>query len=429
MTRVTVHALGGDQLVVCGDDGRRWILTAPAVAVNSDAVRAALDEIRASGPNVEVPVGQHHIEVDSTAALHDLARTCDGKIIVLWRYAGRLHRILLDPLNAPATADLIGKLLRAGVAEPAVAAALTEPPLIADPLNLRLDDDRDAGADMLERWEGDAWVPHRLRPAPSVDSVTGVLRRIVARPIEPWHPPGFQHLHAELPHLGSVDSRFQPDALAPAAGFSGGTDTPEHVALLSGIAHYCGAYLGQGRLRRATAEELRASGDRVLTVAEWRPHDPALHEMPGFPFVRDDDRAVNWWLAGDERGETCWVPISLVHAGYLASRLDPLPSTNSHNLVGLCAGTDLEAAAERAAAHVIAHDAVSLWWRKPNPLPECGCLPRFSQPKVESRRWTYGFSPSLRPPVFGYVSPSSTTGRRTSSPWGLPPQPSPKTLR
>ncbi|MGP3533616.1 YcaO-like family protein [Microbacterium sp. RD1] len=263
-----------------------------------------------------------------------------------------------------------------------MAAALTEPPLIADPLSLRLEGDHDAGVDVLERWEGDAWVPHRLRPAPSVDTVTGVLRRIIARPVEPWHPSGFQHLHAELPHLASVDSRFQPDALAPAAGFSGGTDTPEQVAVLSGIAHYCGAYLGQGRLRRASADELRASSERVLTVAEWRPHDPTLHEMPGFPFVRDDDHALNWWLAGDERGETCWVPISLVHAGYLASGLDAVPPTNSHNLVGLYAGTDLQAAAERAAAHIIAHDAVARWWRKPSPLPECE-LPAALQPEED----------------------------------------------
>jgi ribosomal protein S12 methylthiotransferase accessory factor len=107
-----------------------------------------------------------------------------------------------------------------------------------------------------------------------------------------------------------------------------------------------------------------------------------LHELVMQSEVAEEqhpDPPVNWWLAGDERGETCWVPISLVHAGYLASRLDPLPSTNSHNLVGLHAGTDLEAAAERAAAHVIAHDAVARWWRKPSPLPESD-LPAVLQP-------------------------------------------------
>lgn len=371
MTRITAHALGTDRLVVCGDDGRRWILTAPAAAVHTDAVSAALDEIRASGPDVDIPVGQRHVEVDSTVTLRDLASTYEVRSIVLWRYAGQPHRILLDPLNAPVTVDLVERLLRAGVREPAVAVALTKTPLISDSLSLLPGDDRDAGVDVLERWEGDAWVPHRLRPAPSVDPLTGILRRIVPRPAEPWHPPGFQHLHAELPHLASVDPCFQPDALAPAGAFTGGPDTPERAAVLSGIAHYCGAYLGQGEIRRATADELRAGGQRVLTVAEWRPHDPTLHTMPGFPFVPDDDHTVTWWLAGDEDGETCWVPFALVHAGYLASVLRPLPPTNSHNLVGLQAGTDLADAADNAAAHIIAHDAVARWWRNPHALPAC----------------------------------------------------------
>lgn len=371
MTRITVHDLGDDRLVVCGDDGRRWILAVPAASVHSEAVRGALDEIRASGPHIEIVVGQDHVEVTSTAALRDFASTCDDRCEVVWRYAGQPHRILLDPPNAPATVELVEKLLRAGVREPDVAAALTKTPLIADPLSLRPGEDRDADVNVLERWEGDAWTPHRLRPAPSVDPLTGILRRIVPRPAEPWHPPGFHHLHAELPHLASVDPRYQPDALAPAGAFTGGPDTPERAAVLSGIAHYCGAYLGQGELRRATAYELRTTGQRVLTLAEWRPHDPTLHAMPGFPFVPDDDRAVNWWLAGDEDGETCWVPLALVHAGYLASGLHPLPPTNSHNLVGLQAGTDLADAADNAAAHIIAHDAVARWWRNPSALPAC----------------------------------------------------------
>lgn len=371
MTRITVHALGTDRLVVCGSEGRRWILDAPAAEAHSAEVGEALQQIRASAPDEVVVVDDRDIELGSLRELEDSASASAEPRVVFWRYAGVPHRIRLDPVGGPADAALVVSLLRAGTSEPQIAEALTQRPLLADPLHTRRGTVDAPPPDVLERWSGGAWVPHATRPAPSIDPVTGILRRIVARPTEPWHPRQFHHLHAELPFLSSIDSRFQPDQLAPAGTFASTPAAASHAALISGIAHYCGAYLGQGELRRATAQELRAERARVLTAAEWRPHDPALHDIPGFPFVRDNDEAATWWLTGTEDGEVCWVPLALVHAGYLASGLQPLPQTNTHNLVGLSAGANLAEAADRAAAHVIAHDAVARWWRDPVPLPGC----------------------------------------------------------
>ena len=146
--------------------------------------------------------------------------------------------------------------------------------------------------------------------------------------------------------------------------------SPENEAVLSGVAHVCGAYLGQGTQRIATALELRHAGDRVLTVGEWRPHDPALHEHAGFPFVRDRPDLRMPWLQGEDASGPCWAPLSLVHAGYLASGIDDLPRTNGHNLAGLQAGFSEDEAKDRAAAHLIGQDAVSRWWSQHARLPE-----------------------------------------------------------
>lgn len=93
-----------------------------------------------------------------------------------------------------------------------------------------------------------------------------------------------------------------------------------------------------------------------------RSHDPALHDVPGFPFARFDDDAPLWWLAGEEGGERCWVPLSLVHVGWLQAGLEPATVFHGHNFTGMKAGRTPSEAAERACANLAAHDAVAAWW-------------------------------------------------------------------
>ncbi|GAB3598647.1 YcaO-like family protein [Microbacterium tumbae] len=371
MTRLAVHALGDDRMVVCADDGRRWTIDAPAALIDDEAVRDALSALR--GPEADAvivpPADDATILLTCLGDLARLAATVTAPTTAQWTFAGRMHRVLLRPGDAASVAREVTACLLATVADAEEARGLAARPLV-DEISGARPARRPPAEGMLERWADGAWHPHRLDPPPLVDAVTGILRRIVERPRDPQSPPEFVHLHAELPHLSSIDGRFRPDPLAPAGGFRGAATPPEHEAILSGVAHECGAYLGQGVRRAASAAELRLAGERVLTVTEWRPHDPRLHEMPGFPFVRDDPALRTTWLRGEDAQGACWVPLSLVHAGYLASRLDDLPPTNGHNLVGLQAGFTRAEALDRAAAHLIAQDAVARWWSGGSRLAE-----------------------------------------------------------
>lgn len=393
MTRLAVHSLGADRLVVSGDDGRRWVLGVPPVRLGDAEVQDALGTLRSQGADVVAPPPDE--AGARLACLRDLpvfAAAVTAPTTVRWTFAGCIHRMMLRPGRADAAREVVDLLL-ATVADADEAAALSDPPLLDEITGERDAPPRSAVGvraerppeGVLERWTAGSWERHRLDPPPLVDPVTGVLHRIVERPGEPDAPPGFVHLHAELPHLSSVDRTFQPDPLAPAGGFRGAAVPPAHEAILSGVAHECGAYLRQGTLRVATAAELREQGERVLTVTDWRPHDPRLHEAPGFPFVRDHPRLRMAWLRGEDGHGACWAPVSLVHAGYPASGLEHLPLTNGHNLVGLQAGFTEEEALDRAAAHLIAQDAVARWWGTAAALPEA--------PLPEVARAGWGGSP------------------------------------
>ncbi|MGP5008596.1 YcaO-like family protein [Brachybacterium tyrofermentans] len=372
MTRLSVHTLGDDRLLVCTDAGRRFEVAAPPSNIGNPVVQDLLRRLRQEHPDDDLmiaPAGNGALKLECLAALPQAAHMIGEPALAQWTFAGQAHRVRLEPETAEHTAREVVGCLLATIADPEHAAALVRPALIDD-LSAGLIDEPVhvegtawPDADVLERWEHGAWHEHRLDPPALLDPVTGILRRVVERPSEPRAPEGFVHLHAELPHLTSVDPTYQPDPLAPAGALQGAPLSAHDEGVLSGIAHLCGAYLGQGTRRSASADELRREGHRVLTVSQWRPHDPRLHDIPGFPFVRDDPAQRMWWLEGkDERG-SCWVPLSLVHAGYLASGLEGLPATNGHNLVGLQAGFSAAQARDRAAAHLIAQDAVAHWWR------------------------------------------------------------------
>ncbi|MDN3241633.1 YcaO-like family protein [Glycomyces tritici] len=365
-TPVWVYGLGGESLVAA-EDGSRWIVgAAPEVLLGPDGADV-ITELAAAAPVAPPELDRDDLVLDSCEALLATANRAAQELgapdsppaiaaprTAVWPFGGRWHRMRLEPGDASAAAAC----LRATVADPSHAETLCRPPASGPTLKTgaaRLDPSP-PGA--LTRWEPGTgtWEPHPLRPAPAVDPLTGVLRRVAARPPDPALPPGFRHLHAELPYLASVDTRFQVDALAPAGTF----DEDDEAAVLSGVEHYCGAYFGQGERRLASLAELE--GEQAVSIPDWEPHDPALHAEPGFPFAPFHSDSPLWWLAGEERGGRCWVPLSLVHVGWLEAGLTPAQVFHGHNFTGMKAGRTLAEAAERACAHVAAHDAVAVWW-------------------------------------------------------------------
>lgn len=392
MTTLAAYVLRDDSLIVCGAEGRRWMVAVPVGraprAVAEDACLVVRSTIQST---TDAPPADDELVLPSLRAVVEHGAKVSEPTIVRWAYAGHEYRMRLPERGGRSLMGSILNRLLSTVADAHEAHALVaDPVFVSRGARGQSCVRRGPVPGVLERWMGDAWQHHKLDPPPLVDPVTGVLRRLIARPPHPSAPSNFVHFHAELPFLSSIDGRFHPDPLAPAGGFTGATEPPQQSALLSGLAHYCGAYLGQGERRWGSAQGLQQEGDAVLTVEEWQPHDPALHDQPGFPFVRDHPALEQWWLRGDALTGRRWVPISLVHAGYLASELPGLSVTNFHNLVGLQAGFARSDAVDRASAHLIAQDAVARWWSSgeipSDPLPDAA-LPDAALPGLESSPW------------------------------------------
>lgn len=366
---VDVYELAPDECVAVGSGGLLWRLSATLDDLDGDAGRALLITLgEQSHAEIAIPWGSDGIVAPSASDLEIVAVGLDeeGGVArdVLFPYAGHWHRLRLSPGTAVGAARTAVDCLLSTIPDPATAAALLGPPSIrSDGWSIRADASAPATADVLERWDGNTWIAHVLDPAPIIDPVTGILHSVRRRRNAEPVPAGFAHLHAELPHLRSVDVDSVGDALAPAGALDTADSTPRELlepGILSGVAHYCGTDLGQGRRTRASADEFGARGERWFDLRTWEPHDPRLHDFRGFPFSRFDPSRVDEWIQGRDAWGDVWVPSSLVFAGY-ASR-GSSPPTNAMNLVGLHAGRTADEATERAVAHVIAHDAVAVWW-------------------------------------------------------------------
>lgn len=369
--RVDVFELTPEVCIVVGGNGQQWRIAASLSVLRGPQGTAVLDDLRRQAGPVDPPArGRDERVVPSAEALIALAAEVSSsggrEQTCLFPFAGYWHRVRLTARDGVISVRTALDCLLATISDPGTAAALLRPADLGDPLPSW--SHRHAGPVLpgtLERWVDGSWHAHPLTPAPVVDPLTGLLRRIVRRTSTHPLPTGFVHLHAELPYLESVDRRFRPDALAPAGALDAGTATAIELlepGILSGIAHYCGADLRQGVRRSASAVEIERGGERWFDLRDWEPHDPALHDIPGFPFSPfEPQRTREWVLGWDQDGEV-WVPLSLVHAGYLREGEDASSATNANNLVGLQAGRSWEDAVERACAHIVAHDAVAVWW-------------------------------------------------------------------
>ncbi len=229
---------------------------------------------------------------------------------------------------------------------------------------------------------------HRLMPRPDrapsccpaepsdlQDSEVGIVLRVTRRANPADLPPNFALMHAELPKMQLLEPGWANDVLAPSSvmlgGPSEGADGSEE-ALYSAVAHYCGTYMGQGELRRASFNMLLAEGEHAIDPSLLELHEETVYSEAGFPivpFTRDLDV---WWVRGRSliRDEPAWVPLSLAYVNWLLADLGPQPVTNYYNFVGLAAGADTEGATLRALEHVVAHDAAAVWWAYGKSLPE-----------------------------------------------------------
>ncbi|WP_198152935.1 YcaO-like family protein [Pseudofrankia sp. DC12] len=194
------------------------------------------------------------------------------------------------------------------------------------------------------------------------DPRTGIVRRLVPRPVPPWFPPSFTLTHAWL----CDTTRFGPwPADATGAGY--GFADPRHAlaaALGEAAERYCGNLVPPG-LRLASHAELVDAGLDAVDPDDLALYSDAQYATPDFPLVPMTRDLVQRWARGRDlrTGAPVLVPASLVWVSWYApSAGQPAPRTNPIIQAGLAAGPDRTTARIAALLEVVERDAMTLSW-------------------------------------------------------------------
>lgn len=185
------------------------------------------------------------------------------------------------------------------------------------------------------------YSPHPGDPDSYVAFTTRVAR--TAR-IAPWH--------ADPVSLGTT---FGDPVAARAA------------AIGEALERYCGNFVPERAVERATIAELRKADRRFLDPRETVLFANHQYAQPGFPCRRVDDSLPLLWTTASDIDGPLLVPGSLVWVNWWDGPRRREPRTNAVPLAGLAAGPSRPAAIASAALEVIERDAVALWWHAGRP--------------------------------------------------------------
>jgi ribosomal protein S12 methylthiotransferase accessory factor len=194
------------------------------------------------------------------------------------------------------------------------------------------------------------------------DERTGIVRRLVARPVPPWFPPSFRLIHAWL----CDTTRFGVwPADATGAGYAFADPRRTLAAALGEAAErYCGNLVPAGMIT-ASYQDLAAVGVEALDPDDVALYSPAQYATPGFPLVPMSRDLEQQWAAGRDlrTGTSVLVPATLVWVSWNApAAAHSAPRTNPVIQAGLAAGPDRASAEWGALLEVVERDAMTMSW-------------------------------------------------------------------
>ncbi|MBL7493702.1 YcaO-like family protein [Frankia sp. AgB1.9] len=195
-----------------------------------------------------------------------------------------------------------------------------------------------------------------------VDGRTGIVRRLVARPVPPWFPPSFTLTHAWLCDPTRF-GRWPADATGAGHGFAA-PGRAVAAALGEAAERYCGNLVPPGLVTASHAKLVNA-GIEALDPDTLALYSPDQYDRPGFPLLPMTADLVQRWAPGRDlsSGQPVLVPASLVWVSWNApaARHD-VPHTHPVIQAGLAAGADQTSAETGALLEVIERDAMTLSW-------------------------------------------------------------------
>jgi ribosomal protein S12 methylthiotransferase accessory factor len=201
--------------------------------------------------------------------------------------------------------------------------------------------------------------------APLVDERTGLIRNVEVLKLDVRDPEVF------VATADPCDTASLTGITAANRGAACST-TPERAVVRAcgeSIERYCSAFFDPMALRLASEDELRASGERFVSVHDVYPFADWQYESEGFPYERVDGRRLRW-LPGtsDATGEEVWLPASCVYVPYLFDAAVE-PFTHMPISTGLAAGPTVDACREKGELEILERDAFMLVWYAQIPVP------------------------------------------------------------
>jgi ribosomal protein S12 methylthiotransferase accessory factor len=194
--------------------------------------------------------------------------------------------------------------------------------------------------------------------APLVDEQTGLIRSVDLLKLDARDPVVYM-ANAEPCDTVSLTG------IAAANRGAACSTTPERAIVRAcgeSIERYCSAFFDPLGLRLASEDELRASGERFISVRDVYPFADWQYEREGFPYERVAKRRLRW-VPGTSAftSEEVWLPASCVYVPYLYDAAVE-PFTHMPISTGLAAGPTLDACIEKGILEILERDALMLVW-------------------------------------------------------------------
>ncbi|GGM58225.1 hypothetical protein GCM10012275_31770 [Longimycelium tulufanense] len=192
-----------------------------------------------------------------------------------------------------------------------------------------------------------------------VDPMTGIIRRLVDVAPVPGMPPRYRGMTAEVADARRLGA-WPADRVSLGTTF-GDVDGARVAALGEAVERYCGNCVPTD-LRRASAAELMASGERLLGPDDLPFFRADQYGRPGFPYQPFTTDFELLWARGVEDGEPCWVPASWAYLNFHSGQRRGEPRLHHLNYAGIATGEGGEDAIRRGLLELVERDALELWW-------------------------------------------------------------------
>ena len=269
---------------------------------------------------------------------------------LLWMLGTFIHQVHAWMNNE------LGMLLSTEVEADPLSWKLTSHPILPLP-------ERQLHDDLLSSWSQNAQA--------LIDDRTGIIARTYRTSRHPTMPDDLTILEAYIANMHLLHTHTWRNFVQIFSSTFDGEETALQALIGEAVERYCGNNTRALPMRKASYQELIASGEYAIDPEQLILYSDQQYADPSFlfePFTRD---ISVWWVPGHSltRDVPAWLPASLVYVNWYSGSFEGEPITNYNHFVGMQAGPTLDFALASAIEEVVERDAMMIWWANCQPLP------------------------------------------------------------